>query len=674
MRFFSVSNWLKTPNDRDVIARWTVGGTNPAAAPPSYRLEFPVAEGESSDEPWEFLVVGDTGDADSAGPKDSPQDAVGREMARDASSPVGDGKGRLLVHTGDVIYMTGERRLYDRNFRRPYAPFLTTGSTVGNLTFRLPFLPVPGNHDYYDLGTWASWLARVPILRKGLRAITHELFAFGLPEGGSDMGRAYMEAFVDHEADTRTEPLPYISSEKTRLPNRYYQFSRGNVDFFALDSNTLEAPAPEETDLAQVRLDAKKRIATLETKAEELETLLRREQRIYEKQRVALYQQIGTDHALRTALAAQSETIAHNIDGLHGELMGAQSQTTTVPATAPLADAARLADRVQRIVRRWNEGATDLKQADSSDEVENILRQLDETSDDTCAALSALELVLTDLEKGDPLRNGLLTRRDALERSQTEWARATSPGSDTPARIHRLSEELLDVQRGLALARRRQQYRPEDYDRAQIEWLDAALMASVQERPNAWRIVYLHHPLYTTISNHCERDDVKGIRNNLQALFQRYNVHVIFTGHSHAFEWIRSSAMPNVGFFVSGGGGQISLRPSLLEPRRLPKLRGYYDALRQAGAEECVMSGYGPTAADGESGLIYHYLRVAVTPDAITVYPVGVRRLSDRTYRREEPMPVFHAPYLPETRPSWSATKLAAVVIRRDTPPRAQWR
>ena len=33
--------------------------------------------------------------------------------------------------------MTGERRLYDRNFRRPYAPFLTPESTVDRLVFIL---------------------------------------------------------------------------------------------------------------------------------------------------------------------------------------------------------------------------------------------------------------------------------------------------------------------------------------------------------------------------------------------------------------------------------------------------------------------------------------------------------------------------------------------------------
>jgi hypothetical protein len=177
-----MSNWLKTPNDRDIISRWTVGTgkASPNDNPPlSYRLELPPMD-ESAE--WEFLAVGDTGDAEAAGPEDSPQDAVGREMARDAVAPVGDGAGQMVVHTGDVIYMTGERRLYDRNFRRPYSRFLTEGSTVDNLLFRIPFLPVPGNHDYYDLGSWAAWLARVPLLGRGLRALAHRFFAFGIPK------------------------------------------------------------------------------------------------------------------------------------------------------------------------------------------------------------------------------------------------------------------------------------------------------------------------------------------------------------------------------------------------------------------------------------------------------------------------------------------------------------
>lgn len=668
MRLFSVSNWLKSPNDRDIIKRWTpdngAGKTSEAGNPISaFRLELPpLSPGESEPDTWDFLAVGDTGDADSAGPEDSPQDAVGREMGRDAAAPVGNGSARLVVHTGDVIYMAGERRLYDRNFRRPYGPFLTPGSTVDNLIFRLPFLPVPGNHDYYDLGSWATWLFRVPLLGRGLRALAHKIFAFGVPEGGSDMGRAYMEAFVDLSTDARAAtatPLTYQLGEHTKIPNRYYQYSVGGVDFFAVDSNTLDAPAPETVDPAQVRRDAGAHIAALEKKAAALDRLLRRDQRIRDAQQAALRQQLSTDTNRRNALSDQANQVAQYLVGLGAALTDKKAR--------------RLADRADVTARHWADGAADLRQTDSADDAEIALRHLDEASDDVCALLSEVEFVLADLEKADPTRNNILAQRDALERSQTEWATATGLNTDVDTHLHQLSEEALDVQRELAQEKRRQRYRPEDHDRAQLEWLDRALTASEQERPNAWRIVYLHHPLYTTINNRCERADVQGVRANLLPILQKHNVHVVLAGHSHAFEWIRSSALPNAGLFVTGGGGQISLRPSLLEPRRLPRLRGYYGSLRAAGAQECMMAGYGPTAGDGSDGLLYHYLRVSVTPETITVRPVGVRRLSDRSYRREEPMPVFHAPHLPVSRPPWEVQTLSAIVVRRAAPPRVLW-
>jgi hypothetical protein len=663
MRLFSVSNWLKAPNDRDIITRWTIGGEkdSPDSASPSYTMTFATA-GEEEEE-WEFLAVGDTGDAEAAGPDDSPQDAVGREMAEDSVNPVGGGTAQMVIHTGDVIYMTGERRLYDRNFRRPYSRFLTQESTVDNLVFRLPFLPVPGNHDYYDLGAWANWLSRVPLLGRGLRTLAHRFFAFGIPEGGSDMGRAYMEAFVDlpkeKKAEQEATPLQYIAGKQTRIPNRYYQFRRGSVDFFALDSNTLDAPAPETVDPAEVRRGATDRIAALQKRADDIDTALRREQRARDEQQAALRRQIGLEPSRRKELEARADEVVQGLVGLRTALTAAGVR--------------RLADQIQLVARNWTNGTADLRQVSSPEEAQTALQHLDDASDEACAALGSIEFVLADLEKGDPKRDDLIGRRDAVERSQTEWAKATGLNTDIDARIHSLTEEALDVQRDLAQEQRRQRYRPEDYDRAQLEWLDAALTVSEQERPDAWRIVYLHHPLYTTISNRCERPDVQGVRTNVLPVLQRHDIHVVFAGHSHAFEWLRSSALPNTGLFVTGGGGQISLRPSLFEPRRLPRLRRYYDSLRYAGVEECVMSGYGPSAADGERGLLYHYLRISVTKETITVRPVGVRRLTDRTYRREEPMPVFHAPYLPESRPQWQTHPLASVVVRRKAPPRAEW-
>ena len=670
MRLFSVSNWLKTPNDRDIIARWTV--PTDADAPPegAHVLELAPPTLPTPGAEWEFLAVGDTGDAEASGPEDAPQDAVGREMARDAAAPVGPGAGRLLLHTGDVIYMTGERRLYDRNFRRPYAPFLTDKSTVDDLIFRLPFLPVPGNHDYYDLGSWAAWLTRIPILGRGLRALAHELFAFGIPEGGSDMGRAYMEAFVAPkgaaDGSAAATPLPYAPGERTRVPNRYYQFQTGGADFFALDSNTLDAPAPEDVDEAQVRKDAADRVAALEKRSEAVDAALRRAQRERDEQQAALRRQIGMDPARRDELGAQSEGLAARLAELRATL-------ESVAAAHARNGSRRLAGIVQVAERRWAEGAADLRAAPRTEDAETALKELDDASDEVCAALGAVEFLLVDLEKGDPLREELLSRTDSVDRLQTEWAKATGLNTNLDERIHALSEEALDVQRDLALAKRRQRYRPEDHDRAQLAWLDAALTASERDRPDAWRIVYLHHPLYTTVSNRCERPDVQGVRALLLPILKRHDVHVVLAGHAHAFEWVRSSELPNTGLFVTGGGGQISLRPSMFEPRRFGRMRGYYDSLRRAGAQECVMAGHGPFGDDGEVGLLYHYLRVSVTPDALTFRPVGVRRLADGSYRREEPMPVFHAPYLPESRPRWETGKLAGVVVRRGAPPRPEW-
>src|SRR5689334_1549691 len=115
MGVFGTTHWLKSPADRDIIARWTVRRGEAA----THALAFPPPPDPAR---FTFLALGDTGDSESAGPRVSPQDAVARELARD-TCPAGSASAACILHTGDVIYMTGERRLYDRNFRSPYAPF-----------------------------------------------------------------------------------------------------------------------------------------------------------------------------------------------------------------------------------------------------------------------------------------------------------------------------------------------------------------------------------------------------------------------------------------------------------------------------------------------------------------------------------------------------------------------
>ncbi len=529
MSLRSAATWLKAPADRDVIRRWTCrpGEDHCLLLPPP-----------ADPDRFAFLAVGDTGDSEGSDGV-SPQDAVAAEMAREARLPETGGDAELVLHTGDVVYMTGEQRLYDRNFRRPYAPFLTSGSTPEELVFRLPFLPVPGNHDYYDPGGWSRWLAAMPALGAGLRALSREVFSYSLPQRGSGMGRVWMEAFTHR--DPPEGALPYEVGERTRLPNRYFRFSHGCADFFALDTNTLEAPAPDGR-LQRDRERAARRVRELSRRAAALEHELRRDELALE---------------------------------------------------------------------RW------------------------------------------------------------LARHPDAGEGGAAPPPRLCERLKLLSETALDVQRELAREQRRMHTRPDDFDAEQLRWLAASLEESRRDRPGAWRILWMHHPLFTTITNHAERSDVQGVRENLLELV-RGSVDLVLSGHSHSFEWIRAAALPHTALVVTGGGGQPDLRRSVLDPRRIRKYGRVYHQLRGAGVTECVAAGRGPAGPDGLRGFLFHFVRVEVTPERLLVRPVGVRRLRSG-YRREEPLPVHHARHLPAADPPWEVRSLHGVEVHRDQPPRPLW-
>jgi hypothetical protein len=391
---------------------------------------------------------------------------------------------------------------------------------------------------------------------------------------------------------------------------------------------------------------------------------LRRDQLALDRWRVEQRQLLAGSASRLAALAAPVAVATLALAALEQSLRVLGNRPDHCPAAAEAAAAAG---------RRWSEAAADLAAADGPAAVFHALQGLDEASDESCAALRALEGCLIELPEG-PERADLLAVRAEIERALATWQqadRAEPLPESLCARLRKLSEEALDTQRDLARERRRMRYRPEDHDTAQLEWLEAGLAAAERERPGGWRVVYLHHPLFSSIGNHCEHPEIQGVRENLLARLQG-RVHLVLAGHSHAFEWVRSNALPETGLFITGGGGQISLRRSLLEPSLLYRNRDRYERLRQAGVVECAVGGRGPAAADGEAGPLYHYLRVEVTPEALIVRPVGVRRLADG-YRREAPMPVFHVPALPAGGPHRRARRLEAVEIRRGQPPQARW-
>jgi calcineurin-like phosphoesterase family protein len=651
MSFVGALNWLRGPRNRDVIQRWSCPGLDGDPV-----LELPQPADPSR---LEFLVLGDSGDSDPESPRTSPQDAVARELAAEARLPGRNGGADLVLHTGDVIYMTGERRLYERNFRVPYAPFLTPESTFEELVFRLPFLPVPGNHDYYDFASWARLLVRVPLLGNGLRALARELFAFHVPSGGSDMGRAWMEAFVERQRPNG--PLAYRPGAHTRLPHRYYRFRYGNADFFALDSNTLDAP-PTAADAAGERASAAQRMRALEARARTLDHELAAAESEFERHHAERRQRFVADPE-RLAQAA------HTARDLGAALRLLARRAREVQGAPAEWSGAVLGAR--RLRRRWVRGARRLAPDDPA-RAARALGDLESAFEATHPVLSALDDCMVRVPQGI-VQDRIRGPRAEVARLVAQWAELVqgTPPAELAARIRQLSEEALDTQRGLARERLRRSFGPQDYDVSQLDWLERSLVRSATERPAAWRIVYLHHPLWTTISNYCESPEIRTVRENLlERIGDR--VHLLISGHAHAFEWIRADPMPHTGVFVSGGGGQITLQRPVLDPRRLPLHGEAYRALRAAGVRECAVAGRGPRAPDGAQGSLYHYLRVTISDESIVLRPIGVRRIGD-DFRRESPLPAYHAPRLAPGRPPWNARLLEQIIVRRDRPPEARW-
>lgn len=78
----------------------------------------------------------------------------------------------------------------------------------------------------------------------------------------------------------------------------------------------------------------------------------------------------------------------------------------------------------------------------------------------------------------------------------------------------------------------------------QWEWLDDMLASST----NQWRIVALHHPLYSS----GRHGSTFGARERLEPILARRHVDLVLAGHDHNYE--RTHPQQGVTYVVSGGG------------------------------------------------------------------------------------------------------------------------
>ena len=215
-----------------------------------------VIDDSDTDNPeFSFLVIGDSGCGSHL--KHHPQRKIAEMMVQHQAEC------RFILHTGDVVYQVGSSEYYYDNFINPYQEFLVGGENprqlrYDRLTFKLPFFLVPGNHDYYDLPFIYGILAQLTWLPRRLLRGRIDL---DVGWHGSYSGETYAKAFLDYLINIKGEInleryldihytakhtgdrcLHYQPGKFTRLPNRYYTFRYGGIDFFALDSNTFNQP------------------------------------------------------------------------------------------------------------------------------------------------------------------------------------------------------------------------------------------------------------------------------------------------------------------------------------------------------------------------------------------------------------------------------------------------
>ena len=215
-----------------------------------------VIDDDNRDNPnFSFLVVGDSGCGSHL--KHHPQRKIAEMMLPHLPESC------FIIHTGDVVYQVGSREYYHDNFIKPYRELLVGGENpkqleYNRLIFKLPFFPVLGNHDYYDLPLIYGILAQLTWLPRRLLRGRIDL---DVGWHGSYEGDAYARAFLDYLLEIRgrdnlakhldtyyiaqhtgSRCLFYQPEKFTRLPNRYYTFRYGGIDFLALDSNTFNQP------------------------------------------------------------------------------------------------------------------------------------------------------------------------------------------------------------------------------------------------------------------------------------------------------------------------------------------------------------------------------------------------------------------------------------------------
>jgi 3',5'-cyclic AMP phosphodiesterase CpdA len=85
-------------------------------------------------------------------------------------------------------------------------------------------------------------------------------------------------------------------------------------------------------------------------------------------------------------------------------------------------------------------------------------------------------------------------------------------------------------------------------DQDQLKWLEDELKKSNEK----WKIVFFHHPLYSSARTHGSQLKLRAV---LEPLFIQYNVSLVLNGHDHVYE--RITPQNGIHYFVEGSSGKL---------------------------------------------------------------------------------------------------------------------
>jgi predicted phosphodiesterase len=82
----------------------------------------------------------------------------------------------------------------------------------------------------------------------------------------------------------------------------------------------------------------------------------------------------------------------------------------------------------------------------------------------------------------------------------------------------------------------------------QLDWLEKELASSDSD----WKIAFFHHPLYSSGEKHGSDDE---LRAQIEPLFVKHGVDVVFTGHEHFYE--RLKPQNGIHYIISGAAAKL---------------------------------------------------------------------------------------------------------------------